>query len=76
MRLASGLLSCLCMKAKTITIEHPVAHITIISRRSMPRSVCQRTIRSIEGVLNAAQILAEESKDSDCVVTEVKKDED
>lgn len=64
------------MKHKTITIEHPVAHLTLIPRRAVPHSVCQKTIRSIEGVLNAALMLAEESVDTPrvtkaaCVETE------
>ncbi len=51
------------MNHKTITIEHPIAHLTLIPRRAVPHSVCQKTIRSIEGVLNAALLLAEESLD-------------
>ena len=63
------------MKYKTITIEHPVAHLTLIPRRAVPHVVCQKTIRSIEGVLNAALLLAEETLDYP-VVTKVRCAED
>jgi len=53
------------MKQKVITIEHPVARLTLAPRRPVPHSVCRKTIRSIEGVLNAALLLSEEAVDDE-----------
>lgn len=51
------------MKQKTITIEHPLGHLTLVPRRPVSHYICKKTIRSIEGVLNAALVLTEETQD-------------
>ncbi len=50
-------------KRHDITIDHPLARITVIPHRAVPQSVCRKAIKSIEGVLNAALMLTEECSD-------------